>query len=35
MLLPLLVAALGLIIIGIYSGSIVTNIIQYSVPPGL
>jgi multicomponent Na+:H+ antiporter subunit D len=35
MLLPLVVVALGLIIIGIYSGSIVTNIIQYSVPPGL
>jgi len=35
MLVPLLVAAIGLIIIGVYSGSIITNIIQYSLPPGL
>ncbi|KPK27917.1 MAG: NADH dehydrogenase [Desulfobacterales bacterium SG8_35_2] len=35
MLMPLLVVALGLIIIGIYSGTIVTNIIQHSVPGGL
>ncbi len=35
MLLPLLVAALGLIIIGLYSGTIVTGIIHYSVPAGL
>ena len=35
MLLPLLVAAIGLIIIGLYSGTIVTTIIQHSVPPGL
>jgi len=35
MLLPLLVVAVGLIIIGLYSGTIVTNIIQFSVPAGL
>jgi len=35
MLLPFLIAAAGLIIIGLYSGTIVTNIIQYSVPLGL
>jgi multicomponent Na+:H+ antiporter subunit D len=35
MLLPLLVVALGLIIIGLYSGTIVTSIIQYSVPAGI
>ena len=35
MLVPLLVAALGLIVIGLYSGTIITNIIQYSVPAGL
>jgi multicomponent Na+:H+ antiporter subunit D len=35
MLVPLLVVALGLIVIGIYSGTIVTNIIQFSVPTGI
>jgi multicomponent Na+:H+ antiporter subunit D len=35
MLLPLLVVAIGLIIIGLYSGAIVTNIIQYAVPAGI
>jgi multicomponent Na+:H+ antiporter subunit D len=35
MLLPLLVVAVGLIIIGLYSGTLVTTIIQYSVPAGL
>jgi multicomponent Na+:H+ antiporter subunit D len=35
MLLPLVVVALGLIIIGLYSGVIVTNIIQHAVPAGL
>jgi multicomponent Na+:H+ antiporter subunit D len=35
MLVPLVVVALGLIVIGIYSGTIVTNIIQFSVPTGL
>jgi multicomponent Na+:H+ antiporter subunit D len=35
MLLPLLVVALGLILIGVYSGAIVTNIISFALPPGL
>ena len=35
MLVPLLVVAICLIIIGFYSGTIVTNIIQFSVPTGL
>ena len=35
MLAPLLIVAICLIIIGLYSGTIVTNIIQYSVPPGM
>lgn len=35
MLLPLLVVAVGLIIIGLFSGTIVTDIIQYAVPAGL
>jgi multicomponent Na+:H+ antiporter subunit D len=35
MLLPLLVVAVGLIIIGLYSGTLVTTIIQHSVPAGL
>jgi len=35
MLIPLLFTALGLIVIGLYSGAIVTNIIRHSVPPGL
>ena len=35
MLLPLVVVAIGLIIIGIYSGTIVTEIISFSVPAGL
>jgi multicomponent Na+:H+ antiporter subunit D len=35
MLAPLLIVAICLIIIGVYSGAIVTNIIQYSVPPGM
>jgi len=35
MLLPLLVVAVGLIVIGLYSGTIVSNIIQYSLPAGL
>ena len=35
MLVPLIIVALCLIVIGIYSGDIVTNIIQHSVPAGL
>jgi multicomponent Na+:H+ antiporter subunit D len=35
MLAPLIVVALSLIVIGFYSGEIVTNIIQHSVPAGL
>ena len=35
MLVPLIIVALSLIIIGLYSGDIVTNIIQHSVPTGL
>ena len=35
MLLPLLVVAIGLIVIGLFSGTIVTDIIQYAVPAGL
>jgi len=35
MLVPLILAALSLIVIGLYSGDIVTNIIQNSVPAGL
>ena len=35
MLLPLLVVAAGLIVIGLYSGTIVTNIIRFSIPAGL
>lgn len=35
MLVPLVIVALCLIIIGLYSGDIVTNIIQHSIPPGL
>jgi len=35
MLVPLIIVALSLIVIGLYSGDIVTNIIQHSVPPGL
>ena len=35
MLVPLLVVAIGLIVIGLYSGTLVTTIIQHSVPTGL
>ena len=35
MLLPLIIVALCLIVIGLYSGDIVTNIISHSVPAGL
>jgi multicomponent Na+:H+ antiporter subunit D len=35
MLVPLVIVALSLIVIGFYSGDIVTNIIQHSVPTGL
>jgi len=35
MLVPLIIVALCLIVIGLYSGDIVTNIIQHSVPTGL
>lgn len=35
MLLPLIIVALCLIVIGLYSGDIVTNIIRHSVPAGL
>jgi multicomponent Na+:H+ antiporter subunit D len=35
MLVPLIIVALSLIVIGLYSGDIVTNIIQHSVPLGL
>jgi multicomponent Na+:H+ antiporter subunit D len=35
MLVPLIIVALSLIIIGLYSGDIVTNIIHHSVPTGL
>jgi len=35
MLVPLIIVAISLIIIGVYSGDIVTNIIQHSVPAGL
>jgi len=35
MLLPLIIAALGLIVVGLYSGDIVVNIISHSVPAGL
>jgi len=35
MLVPLIIVAISLIVIGLYSGDIVTNIIQHSVPQGL
>jgi multicomponent Na+:H+ antiporter subunit D len=35
MLMPLLVVAIGLIIVGLYSGTIVSTIIRHSVPAGL
>lgn len=35
MLAPLVAVSAGLLIIGFYSGSLVTNIIQYAVPAGL
>jgi multicomponent Na+:H+ antiporter subunit D len=35
MLVPLIIVALCLIVIGLYSGDIVTNIIQHAVPTGL
>jgi multicomponent Na+:H+ antiporter subunit D len=35
MLVPLIIVALSLIVIGLYSGDIVTNIIKHSVPAGL
>jgi multicomponent Na+:H+ antiporter subunit D len=35
MLVPLIIVALCLIVIGLYSGDIVTNIIQNAVPTGL
>ena len=35
MLMPLIIVALSLIVIGLYSGDIVTNIIQHSLPAGL
>jgi multicomponent Na+:H+ antiporter subunit D len=35
MLVPLIIVAICLIVIGLYSGDIVTNIIQHSVPTGL
>jgi len=35
MLLPLIIAALCLIVVGLYSGDIVVNIISHSVPTGL
>ena len=35
MLMPLIIVALSLIVIGFYSGDIVTNIIQHSLPAGL
>ena len=35
MLVPLIVVAFSLIVIGLYSGDIVTNIIQHSIPQGL
>ena len=35
MLMPLLIVALCLIIVGLYSGTIVSSIIRYSVPAGL
>jgi multicomponent Na+:H+ antiporter subunit D len=35
MLLPLIIVALSLIVIGVYAGDIVTNFIQHSVPSGL
>ena len=35
MLVPLIIVALSLIVIGLYSGDIITNIIQHSVPAGL
>jgi multicomponent Na+:H+ antiporter subunit D len=35
MLVPLIIVALCLIVIGLYSGDIVTNIIQHAVPAGL
>ncbi len=35
MLVPLIIVALCLIVIGLYSGDIVTNILQHSVPTGL
>jgi multicomponent Na+:H+ antiporter subunit D len=35
MLVPLIIVAISLIIIGVYSGDIVTNIIQHSIPVGL
>jgi multicomponent Na+:H+ antiporter subunit D len=35
MLVPLIIVALSLIVIGLYSVDIITNIIQHSVPAGL
>ena len=35
MLMPLIIVALSLIVIGLYSGDIVTNIIKHSLPAGL
>jgi multicomponent Na+:H+ antiporter subunit D len=35
MLGPLVIVSVSLILIGIYAGDIVTNIIQYAVPAGL
>ena len=35
MLIPLLIVAIGIIVIGLYSGTIVTNIISFTVPAGL
>jgi multicomponent Na+:H+ antiporter subunit D len=35
MLMPLIIVALSLIVVGLYSGDIVTNIIQHSLPAGL
>ena len=35
MLVPLIIVAISLIVIGLYSGDIVTNIIQHSIPAGI
>jgi len=35
MLVPLLVVALGLILVGIYTGDIIENVIRFAIPEGI